>query len=93
MRGDFVPPAQGILREMWRSLHGQSTSADRATSIEAVQNLEYAPPAGAGAVVEVRTNAGIGKSMKPVDDLVDGLVAIIAIRDGKFCAFFEVQDE
>ena len=93
VRRDLVPAAEGIASQHWQPLDSSPGGAECRLRLVAFEKVHDAPPAGAGAVLEVAVDGGIQAADDPLLDLVDGLVLGVAVGNGIFGAILEVDDE
>ena len=81
MRGDFMPARDRVPRELRRALDRAAAGADRRLDAVASKHVHHAPPSGARAIFEMAVEAEVGQPVEAMLDLVDRLVAIVAIAD------------
>src|ERR1700693_3914149 len=93
MRRDLVPAPHRVLGKHRQALDGASAGADGRFRAVPLQQIHDAPPAGAAAVFEMAVDGWIGSADEALLDFVDGLVLAVAVGDGVFGAFLEIDDE
>jgi hypothetical protein len=93
VRRNLVPAADGIASQHRQPLDSSPGGADRRLDVVALEKVHDAPPAGAGAVLEMAVDGGIRAADDALLDLVNGLVLGVAIGNGIFGALLEVDDE
>ena len=93
VRRDFVTAADGIAGQHRQALDRPPGRADGHLCAVAFEKVHDAPPAGAGAVLEMAVDRGIRAADDALLDLIDGLVLGIAVGNRIFRTLLEIDDE
>src|SRR5476649_586530 len=89
----LVATRQPVARHPRRQLDRPAASVHRCRDAVALEYLHDAPPAGAGAVLEMAFHAGIRRADDLLDDVVHALVPLVALTDGELGTLLDIDDE
>ena len=91
--GDLVTQVDRLAREPRRALDRASAGVDGRDRAALGERRRDPPPARPRPIFEVRILAEVGIAGDLLDRLVGALVALVAIRNRKFGAFLQIDDE
>ncbi len=91
--GHFVAEIDRLAGKPGRALDGASAGVQRRDRAVLGERRRDPPPARPRSIFEMRVLTGIRIALDLFDRLVGALVPLVAVRNGKLRAFFQIDDE